>query len=503
MTGARHAAARAARPWLRQLVSGLVALPLSALPFVAYVTYTPEGRLVRDRALVALRPPTLPTLDGAQLAAARSVAPRYTGQVMALAYHGIGSASDGDGGYVVSPSRFGEHLATLRAAGMRAVTAAQVADSFGGGSPLPANSVMISFDDGRTDAMMFADPLLAQARMVATMFVITGSAEKPGIYYASWGKLEDYSRSGRWDLQSHTATLHHDQRAAGGEELPALTSLAPGESLTDYRTRVREDLARASRAIERHTGRSPSAFAYPFGAYGADRTNHPGIRDVLRAEVNRRYAVAFHQDDQDTVPLAAPGDDRLGLRRLEVGDWSGLELLGHVRRAATMAAAPDTGAGTPPVDAPAAVPAAPPADGPGAAEAPGPVTTGTTVPGPSAGTVPARTPPRTPSAPPVGPSRRPPVAAPPPAPAGPAPTTSPGTAPPPPTTAPPPTSPPTTVTTRPPTTTTTTTRPPTTTTTTTRPPTTTTTTTAPPTTTTTDPRGCRSRGQGNVCSNQS
>ncbi len=200
--------AHRAPPPLRQLVAGLVALPLSALPFVAYTTFTPEGRLVRDRALVALSPPSLPRLDAVHRAAVRRHAPRYHGGVMVLAYHGIGSASDGEGGFVVSPGRFGEHLAAMKEAGLRAVTATQVADAFREGRPLPPNAVMITFDDGRADAMMFADPLLEQAGMPATMFVISGAASRPGVYYASWDRVDGYAESGRWDIQSHTAESH-------------------------------------------------------------------------------------------------------------------------------------------------------------------------------------------------------------------------------------------------------------------------------------------------------
>ncbi|MDQ4098452.1 MAG: polysaccharide deacetylase family protein [Actinomycetota bacterium] len=316
---------------------------------MAYVILTPEGRLVRDRALVALFPPELPTLSGRQRAMAAVAAPRYHGPVMALAYHGIGSSSDGEGGFIISVARFGEHLATLKAAGMHAVTAAQVAEAFTGGAPLPPNAVMISFDDGRTDAMMFADPLLRQAGMSATMFVIAGAASKPGVYYASWDKIESYARSGRWDIQSHTAVSHREHQAAGGESLPLLTSLAPGESLTDYRTRIRGDLSRAAAAIRQHVGRRPLAFAYPFGAYGADRTNDPAIATVLREEVARQYAIAFQQDEQDTVPLMTADHDRLLLRRVEVENWSGLELLARIERARQALG----GAGPPPGPPPA------------------------------------------------------------------------------------------------------------------------------------------------------
>ncbi len=324
----------APRMRLGQLLARWVAIPLSALPFLAYATFTPEGRLVRDRVVVAVAPPSLPKLSARQRGNAEAVAPRYEGAVMALAYHGIGSTPDGEGGFVVSPERFGEHLATLRAGGMNVVTATDVDGAFRGGAPLPPNAVMITFDDGRADAMLFADPLLKQARMRATMFVITDAASRSGVYYSPWKRLKGYARSGRWDIQSHTSGSHHEQQAEGGEQLPALTSLGRGESLAEYRERVRHDLDEASDTIEANLGHRPVAMAYPFGAYGADRTNDPAIRDVLREEVARQYALAFHQDDQEQMPLVTGEADRLGLRRLEVEGWSGTLLLQHIADAA-------------------------------------------------------------------------------------------------------------------------------------------------------------------------
>ena len=442
------------RTSIRQLVVGLIALPLTALPFVAYATLTPEGRLIRDRVKVAMSPPTLPDLTPAQVAAAVAAAPRYEGAVMALAYHGIGSASDGEGGFVVSPERFGEHLATLRAAGMNTVTASEVAAAFAGGKPLPPNAVMLTFDDGRADAMMFADPLLKQAGMSATMFVIADAASQPGVYYASWEKIESYSRSGRWDIQSHTAGSHREQKAEGGGSLPMLTSRASGETLDEYRQRVRKDLDKASDAIEARLGRRPVAFAYPFGAYGADRTNDPAVRDVLAEEVRRQYGLAFHQDDQHTIPLLDAGHDRLGLRRLEVENWSGIQLLDHIRRAKDLAQGTSAGPAPAAVDDPpssdsqpltpiAATPAAAPPTtaASGAGTVPRSGAAPASSPAPAAVVIPPATSPRvTVTAPPP---TAPPATFPPP---GPVVTSPPTTRPPttsPPTTAPPTTSPPT------------------------------------------------------------
>ena len=470
----RLAVADTHRIQLRQLLVGLIAVPISVLPFAGYTSLTPEGRLVRARVTTALSPPSLPRLSAAQRRSIVAQAPRYRDGVVALAYHGIGSGSDGSSRFVISAKRFAQHLAALRAAGMQAVTAADIARSFVSGTPLPHNAVMISFDDGRTDAMLFADGLLAKARMRATMFVITDAAARTGVYYASWDRLVAYARSGRWDIESHTAALHRPQRVADGRLLPALTSRGAGESLDAYQARVRADLAHASATIARRVGTEPVAFAYPFGAYGAERTNDSAIEGILRDEVGRRYSVAFEQDDQQTVPALTATDDHLRLRRIEVGNWSASQLLRRIGRAADSAGLsdrqPPPPAETSPEPATGSLDATPPKEA-GTSPLPDvPVSAprlDIVLPTASL-TVPPVTIPRV-SVPPV--------------------TVPPVTVPPVTTTVvvPPPTIPtivpPTTTTTRPPPTTTTTRPPPTTTTT--RPPSTTTTTTHPPATTTT------------------
>jgi peptidoglycan/xylan/chitin deacetylase (PgdA/CDA1 family) len=320
----------------RQAIVGLMMIPLTVLPFFGYFALTQEGALLWERLQVALRPPVLPALSSTDVAWVRQHAPRYTGAVALLLYHGIGSGADGDGGYSVPSARFAEQLATLRAAGMHTVTARDVADALAGREALPANAVMISFDDGRSDAMMYADPLLRQGDMQATMFVIASAAADSGVYYVSWDGLRRYAATGRWDLESHSARSHFEWNV-GGRLLPALTSVQSGESIDEYRRRVRDDLFEASGDIESHAGRRPVAFAYPFGAYGTgydDRTNDARVGPILHQEVATNYEIAFDQDDQRAWGLTGCGSDPYHLHRLEVGDWSGRALLARISRAA-------------------------------------------------------------------------------------------------------------------------------------------------------------------------
>jgi peptidoglycan/xylan/chitin deacetylase (PgdA/CDA1 family) len=312
------------------MLVGLFMLPLSMAPFAVYLRATPEGRLLWTRATLRFSTPELPRLDPAEARRLRADAPRYRGGVAVLVYHGLGSSTDGEGRFTIPVSRFAEHLNALRAAGFRFVTASEVARAFSARRPLPDNAVMLTFDDGRAEAMMLADPLLRQAGARATMFVITDRTEDPGLFYASRDALRRYAASGRWDLQSHTARLH-DVRDTSAGELPLLTSRADGETLPEYRRRVAADLDRADRSIAELSGRAPVAFAYPFGAYGADRSNDPRIRTLLAGLLARRYRLAFQQDDQPTVPLLTCRTSRMTARRLEVGAWSGTELLRRLR----------------------------------------------------------------------------------------------------------------------------------------------------------------------------
>ena len=326
----------------KQALIGLLALPLSVLPFLAYAEYTPEGNLLSAKVQVALAPPELPGYGPADAAALRARAPRWSGMAAVLVYHGMG-ATTAEQSLTISPERFAEQIATMKASGMNPITAADLAAARTGRGGLPDNAVLVTFDDGRTDAFMWADPVLEQAGWQATMFVITSEAGRSSLYYESWDHIADLARTGRWDIQSHSAGMHYEQEAAGGGLLPALTSSQPGDDgLADYAYRIEHDLDASVQAITEHIGTQPHAFAYPFGAYGAERVNDPRIQGVLSGAVGARFTLGFEQDQQGSIPLAGCSGDPLLTRRLEVGDWTGRELIDRLTRMAEQPASVST-----------------------------------------------------------------------------------------------------------------------------------------------------------------
>ena len=176
------------------------------------------------------------------------------------------------------------------------------------------------------------------------MFVITAEASQRSLYYEGWDDINELAGTGRWDIQSHTSGMHYEQEAEGGELLPALTSLQPGETFDGYEYRTTHDLDASVEVITSEIGTGPQAIAYPFGAYGADRTNDPRLRAILADEIGSRFTLGFQQDDQESVPLAGCSGDPLLIRRLEVGDWSGHELIDRLTQ---MAAEPRSASAEP------------------------------------------------------------------------------------------------------------------------------------------------------------
>ena len=90
-----------------------------------------------------------------------------------LMYHQIAAGQRSR--LAVTPAAFAAQLADLDAGGFTPVSAAALAAALaGGGPPLPARPVVLTFDDGYADFHAAALPLLASYGFTATLFVTTG-----------------------------------------------------------------------------------------------------------------------------------------------------------------------------------------------------------------------------------------------------------------------------------------------------------------------------------------
>lgn len=176
-----------------------------------------------------------------------------TARAVYLMYHELARPGrplvDEDPGYAryaVAAEEFRRHLSRLGAAGVRGLS---VGEALAAGKEDEGNAdespkVVVTFDDGCETDLTEAAPLLEEAGMRATFYVVSGHVGRRG--FMSRTQVRELSGRG-FEVGSHSVT--HS----------LLTDLRP--------ERVREELAESKDALEQMTGRRVAHFSCPGGRW--------------------------------------------------------------------------------------------------------------------------------------------------------------------------------------------------------------------------------------------
>ncbi|MCW8195857.1 polysaccharide deacetylase family protein [Proteobacteria bacterium 005FR1] len=154
----------------------------------------------------------------------------------------------------VSPALFREHMEHLHESGYRVVRLDELAQTLKSGKPLPDKTVAITFDDGYLSIYEVAFPILKDYGWPFTVFVNTRPHDQGLHQFASWDQLREMAGAGA-TIANHSYSHPHMLRRQ------------TGESDRKWRERMREEILRAERTIDREIGKGPRLFAYPYGEY--------------------------------------------------------------------------------------------------------------------------------------------------------------------------------------------------------------------------------------------
>jgi len=218
-----------------------------------------------------------------------------------LMYHRV--APDGDEAtrrFRLHPDAFEQQLRLLREQGYRSLTFDQWRAAADRRAPLPARSVILTFDDGYADFPTYTLPLLRRYGFQATMFVVTDLVGGSNLWDERIGErleLMDWStllsvREQGVELGSHSSAHR------------PLVSLSAAE--------LTRDLCRSRACLQERTGAPVRSVCYPYGL------NDVTVRSVAAA-------CGFHYGVTTDEWCASFGDDLLGLPRLEVRGTDSLE----------------------------------------------------------------------------------------------------------------------------------------------------------------------------------
>ena len=146
-----------------------------------------------------------------------------------------------------TPEVFGAEMKYLADAGYHVISFRALENHFQNGTPLPAKSIIISFDDGWGDQFEYAFPILKKYNYTATFFVFTNSIGTRG--FLTWDNLRALLNAGM-TIGSHSRSH------------PFLTKITSPTALWN-------EIYGSKQVLEKNLNTAITEFAYPFGKYDA------------------------------------------------------------------------------------------------------------------------------------------------------------------------------------------------------------------------------------------
>jgi peptidoglycan/xylan/chitin deacetylase (PgdA/CDA1 family) len=221
-----------------------------------------------------------------------------------LVYHGILNEADGSD-INITHEEFIDQMFALKRAGYETISISELYEFVEGRTTnFPEKPIMITFDDGRLDSFLGADPVLRALNYHAVMFAISryNLGDAPG-YYISRSQLEYMARSPHWDIEAHGRDGHIDSMPIGpdGESgryygnFSWIHDEERFETPNEYRGRVDYDLSGSKQDLERVIDRDVRAFAFPYGDFGQNNTEDARPREILLAQAGQYFDLLFYQ----------------------------------------------------------------------------------------------------------------------------------------------------------------------------------------------------------------
>jgi peptidoglycan/xylan/chitin deacetylase (PgdA/CDA1 family) len=222
------------------------------------------------------------------------MADAHTNSVPILMYHRI--ATDGPPGlkrWRVAPEVFDAHVTALHRSGYQTITLAEWADALVQHRQIPEKRVILTFDDGYTDFLSGAVPVLCRHGFSATMFLVAERIGQTALWDESFGdpaplmSWEEIKSLQPIGIEFGAHSLFHKK----------MTAMEP--------TELAKDTKRTREILEDRLGVPVPTLAYPYG------DQNESVRRIVK-EAGTRAAVTTERG------ISKLGDDLFRLPRLEI-----------------------------------------------------------------------------------------------------------------------------------------------------------------------------------------
>jgi peptidoglycan/xylan/chitin deacetylase (PgdA/CDA1 family) len=211
---------------------------------------------------------------------------------VSIAFHDVVDDSHDLDTDAVTTDRLVSFFEWLKGNGWNAISLDDIVRARSGEKPLPPKPILITFDDGYRSFYTRVYPLILAYRipvvsalvgswMEASMeeTVLYNNIQVPRAKFISWDEAREMQKSGLVEFASHSDSMHLEvQGNPQGNRLPSATtrgfSLQEGyESSEVFNGRLKADLERSRKLLEKELGNSPRVLVWPFGRYTGNGQN--------------------------------------------------------------------------------------------------------------------------------------------------------------------------------------------------------------------------------------
>ncbi|HHV15224.1 MAG TPA: polysaccharide deacetylase family protein [Gelria sp.] len=188
----------------------------------------------------------------------------------------------------VEPAIFQQHLDILKKNGYNTITLQDLYHHWEYGKNLPANPIVLTFDDGYRSMYDFVMPELMKRDMVATFFIITDKFNHPG--YVNESMVREMHKNGM-EIASHSHT-HCDLRYAD----------------------LKEELNQSKKLLENIIDDTVYSFCYPYGLYNKKTINYLAQCEYKIAVTTKYGEASVNQNIYELKRIRINRGDQINVR---------------------------------------------------------------------------------------------------------------------------------------------------------------------------------------------
>lgn len=187
--------------------------------------------------------------------------------------------------YFLSPEELAWEFQWIKDHGWTVVTLDQVLAHYEKGTPIPAKSVLLTYDDGYRSVFTQAFPVIKRFKVPGVLFIYSDFIQWPSREAFRHGDLLEMAKAGQ-SLQSHSKS-HPNMGLMKDRLAPAALAAALKDEMETSRDYLRDQL-----------GSHVTALAYPFGVY-----NFEAVEAARAAGYRLAFTVNPGANDSTTDPM--------------------------------------------------------------------------------------------------------------------------------------------------------------------------------------------------------